>query len=107
MSVVSRCIQLTLLRGDIRVLVDMCVPTGSHEKKGPSIWVEVVRILRWGFFLAPGSPYFQACLNCSFSQRFFGRLLFLYLFILFRIYFYFYIFDLLVFYFLFNRTIYR
>ena len=104
---VSLCVQLTLLReGDTtdssaRGLTDSCVPTGRREKKrscsSKSRWS---RILRWSFFLTPGRPSFQVCVDCVFFLKPPGRLLFLYF--SFRVYLYLYFSLFCFFNFLFN-----
>ena len=67
-------------------LANMCSPNGSWEiKEYPLSW-DVSRELKKIFFLVPGSPSFQGCTDCTFCQRLPGRLLFLYLFILFHVY---------------------
>ena len=68
-----------------------CAPTGSPEKKEHPFSHNVSRELRSSIFLAPGSPSFWACVDCAFSQRPPGKLLFLCLF-------HFYFFILLVFF---------
>ena len=61
----------------------MCTPYQQpREKKYPSKsrWS---KLLKLSFFLAPGSPSFQACANCAYCQRPPEKLLLLHLFILF------------------------
>ena len=56
------------------------------EKKELSVWVIVVKKSQ-SFFLAPGSPSFQPYMDCTYRQKPSRKLLFLYLFILFCVYF--------------------
>ena len=85
-------VQMTLINAGDNVLLkpealaNMYAPTGS-KKKGVSIQSRYVKGTEEEFFGVPGSPSFQACIDCTSCPRLPGKLLFLYLSILFHIYF--------------------